>query len=58
MSIARYKIICIYISMYIEVEIGFGYPGHPGHVLSEWSRSHLHCKVSRSDPDPALDYIH
>ena len=33
------------------------YPGQPGHALSESSGSDLVYKISRSDPDSALDQL-
>ena len=41
-----------------RVEIGLGYPGQLGHVLSGSSGSDPVYKISGSDPDSALDHMH
>ena len=41
-----------------RVETGSGHPGYPGHVLSGSSGSDAIYKISKSDPDSALDHVH
>ena len=52
------KLRAIFMHVQIRVETGLVHLDHLGHVLSKSSRSDMVYKISRSDLDYALDYVH